>query len=162
MDDKGQDCTGDRGGPVHTLISEGTGYFSRGKCSTCDWNANGHIEDLTREFARAHQDPLPELVPSLITIPEPTGDQYADWLEWLIILVVTQEIDFGNTKLKFYASGLAVAWARYCKEHDLPHCDPQEYVADVLAVVSHLSRRHRALLRDQDLTRVQQQRVLNR
>lgn len=143
--------------PVHTLISSGDGHFSRGHCSTCEWNAKGHIDDIQRRFDQYHENENPDSIPSLVTIPKPTGDEFLDRLEWLIIMSLARAVDFGQSNLRFYASGLAVARGQFCQRQD-----PDAYIADMIARISHLPKRRRALLRDPNITRARQHELMQR
>lgn len=142
----------------HHPIFEGDGHFSRGKCSSCDWVAKGHIDDIVKSYATYHQDDrLVQPLPRPIEIPKPTGDSYLDHVEARIIQLVAGAITYEHPTARYVARGLAEARSIHFAE-DLGNAI--EYVADLTAKLAHMPNRRRAKLLQPGVTRARMQEII--
>lgn len=142
----------------HHPIFEGTGHFSRGKCSSCNWSAKGHIDEITKAYATYHQDDrLIQPLPKPIEIPKPTGDAYLDALEARLIQLVAGAITYEHPTARFVARGLAEARALHLG-HDLGTAI--DLVADLTAKLAHMPNRRRAKLLQANVTRTRMQEII--
>lgn len=142
----------------HHLIAEGTGHFSRARCSSCDWNLKGHIDDITRAYEIYHQEErLVQPLPEPITISAPTGDPFLDALESRLIQLVAGAITYEHPTARYVARGLAEARSIHLGE-DLGNAI--EYVADLTAKLAHLPNRQRAKLLQPGVARERMQSII--
>lgn len=142
----------------HHPIYEGSGHFSRGKCSSCSWSYKGHIDEVIKSYETYHQsDQLVQPLPSPIEIPKPTGDDYLDALEARLIQLVAGAITYEHPTARYVARGLAEARALQLGE-DLGTAI--EYVADLTAKLAHLSNHRRAKLLQSRVSRARMQTII--
>lgn len=146
--------------PVHSLLVNGTGFFSKGTCTACDWESKGHPDDIRRRWEEYHPDggarviPLPTRAP----IPPPAEDPQIQRIESLIIVALTRKVDFAQDGALFVAAGLAQA---RCVLLDEKIEQSSVYIATMAARIAHLTRRQREKLRHPSRNREEQQRILD-
>lgn len=142
----------------HRLVSEGTGHFSRGKCSGCPWAYKGHIDDVYRLFEQYHREEREPVLPHPIHIPPPTGDPAQDAIEMRMIRLLAHSISFSHVNAQYVAQGHAEALSAL---RSLPMADALDVVADMMAKISHLSKRQRAKLLTPGINRARMQEILD-
>jgi hypothetical protein len=149
--------TGESKNPHHPII-EGDGHFTRGKCSSCQWSFNGHVDEVLSAYSAYHQeDRLVEPLPTPIEIPKSTGDPFLDAVEKRLIRLVAGAITYEHPTARYVARGLAEARSIHLGE-DLGNAI--EYVADLTAKLAHLSNRQRAKLVRDGMSRDQMQTII--
>jgi hypothetical protein len=98
--------------------------------------------------------------PRRLEVPEPTGDPFADWLEYQIIRTTAMSKDDGRLDLLHYVTGLAAARTKYLVDQGREPYKAIDYVSLVAAVVKHLSPRQRWRLINPIHTRAGQQEIV--
>ena len=143
--------------PHHPII-EGDGHFTQGKCSSCQWSFNGHVDEVLKAYNTYHQDDhLIEPLPKPIEIPKPLGDPYMDAVEARLIRLVAGAITYEHPTARHVARGLAEARSIHLRQ-DLGMAI--DYIADLTAKLAHLSNRQRAKLLRDGVTRDQMQSIM--
>lgn len=142
---------------VHQLIAEGTGHFSRGRCSSCPWAYRGHIEDVYRIFEQYHREEREPTLPHPITVPPPSGEPVQDIIEARLIRLLAHAISYSHVNAQYMAQGLAEARSAIVGE---PMSTALDYMADMVAKISHLPKRQRAKLLGPGIDRVRMQEIL--
>lgn len=141
----------------HVLDLSGTGHFSKGKCTGCDWALNGHADEIRRVWGKYHQGDNVIDLPRRPELPPPaTWAPLAD-IEKRIIILLTYRVDFGKPEALFVAQGLAEA-REALMEGSM--ADAPEYISIMMARVASLSKRQREKLRHPSRNREEQQRLL--
>lgn len=147
----------------HVVVIQGTGFFSKGSCTACEWRANGHADELRRAWAKEHGGEVPVSPDIVISarrkIGEPTGILDVDLIEQRIIQHLATRVMLGAESFLFVAIGLAEA-RNILLPPELPRESAQKYCVDLLARISHLPRRDVAKLRIETNDRYVQQRIL--
>lgn len=150
----------------HVLVPNGTGFFSRGTCTGCDWQFKGHADEVARVWAKYHEDadgvvPLP----TRAAMPPVVGDPLVDRVDRRIIELLTIHVDFKRLDALHVAQGLAEA-RRFqlnlmgrAQEPEVVSLPP-EYIALLTGRIAHLSARQREKLRHPQCQRAQQQKIL--
>lgn len=145
--------------PVHTLQIQGTGFFSKGECTACDFTGKGHPDDIRRLWDRDHPaggatvHTLPEREP----LPAPSTDPIVRKLENRIIVLLCSKVDFDRDEALLVAAGVAQARALVIGESD---GQAARYLATMLGRIAHLTRRQREKLRHPSRDRLAQQEIL--
>jgi hypothetical protein len=147
-------------GPVHSLVVHGTGFFSRGECTGCEWTTKGHPDDIRARWDGYHPNGGAQIIdlPRRVEIPPAAEDPKVQRIEQLIIVALTQRTDFGHGHALLVAVGLAQA---RCVLLGISLDQAPAYISVMGARIAHLSRRQREKLRHPSRNREEQQRILN-
>lgn len=142
----------------HVLDLQGTGYFSKGKCTGCLWTYSGHAADIQRVWNNYHQqDGTVIELPARVPLPPMSENPFVKSFEKRIIVLLTHKVDFGHEGALLVAQGLAEARGIVLGE---PHARSTEFLSDVMARVASLSKRQREKIRHPARNREEMQRLL--
>jgi hypothetical protein len=142
---------------THVLDLQGTGFFSRGTCTGCEWAMKGHADEITKVWGTYHQSGNPLPVPERVTVPKPTGDEKVDLIEKRLIQRLAAGITYKQPQIRFIALGLSEARSALIAAHEEHSID---YVSILMARIANMPARQRAKLIPHTLTRARQQEIL--
>lgn len=148
----------------HVINLDGSGYFSKGTCTGCDWVGKGHADDLAREHAKIHQDAPVKQEPPVnmsgrIDLPPIAVDPVVADLELRAIRRVSEYIEFKRQAPLQLAVGLAEARGVLMGKED-PYRDALVYTGNLAARIAQLSPRLREKLRHPARDRAEMQTLL--
>ena len=140
----------------HVLDLVGTGFFSRGQCTGCEFSMKGHAEDIRRVFDRQHEVEQPFFAPPRVVIPEPATEVTVMKIEQRIIVLLAHRVDFQAVSALYVALGLAEARSYLLGDHS----DPRDYISVLMARIAHMSKHQREKLRHPTRTRMEQHQLM--
>lgn len=146
------------GGAAHVLDLHGTGHYSKGNCTGCDWAYKGHADEIRRVWESYHSDGKVVPIPQRVPVPPPTGRPEVDKIERRIIVVLSLKVDIGLDSALLVAVGLAEARAILLGTE---LAASRTYVSIVMARIAHMSKRKREKLRHPARSRAEQQALLD-
>lgn len=157
----------------HLIQIDGTGFFSRGTCTGCDWTDKGHPAELKSVWSLYHGGRIFDEPPRRVEIPPPSSDAYMAELERQIIFMLCHHVKFyasGERSSLFTAMGLAharwvyvrqgVANGGWSQEEGSAFMDGPTYVSTLVARIAHLHPRQQEKLRHPARDRREQQTLL--
>lgn len=147
--------------PAHVLHVNGTGFFSKGACTACEFVSKGHPNDIRRLWDQYHPDGGARVIqmPQRLPLPPASEDPFIQKLECRIIVLLTHMVDFKRNETLLVAAGIAQARAVYLGESNI---QASEYLSTMMGRIAHLSRRTREKMRHPSRigNREEQQRLL--
>jgi hypothetical protein len=148
--------------PRHVLDLNGSGFFSKGACTACDFEAKGHADEVRQRWQSQHPDGEAKVIamPRRDSIPEPAEDPRVQRIERQMIFLLVNHVE-GNTagasNALLVAAGFAQSRAIMLGE------EPKEgyqYVSLMVGRIAHLTQRARRKLCHPSRDRLAQQEIL--